>query len=127
MQCEQCGELQVTPDPVYEARRHRAARIVAWLGAVCFFVASIIDNCRGLWSQALSTNWCIFLILLVGATVLFSMICRCAVEVILPGDARKRFEAAMTGVFFLAFFLLAVVAFAKVGVDLRSLPSIAPR
>lgn len=124
MQCVECGEMQVAPDPMFEARRHRIARLVGWLGAACYVVGMTIYNYGALIRQSVSHTTFVYLLLLMMSTVMFALACRSLVGVILPGNARERFEYAVVCVFFLAAFCLTVFFFVEAPRSLRSVPAV---
>lgn len=105
MTCTKCGELQVTADPIFEKKRHRIARIIAWVGAILFLIIEVVSNIARFTDDPFSGPWFILGMLTLAGAFLVGMVCVYAVQVILPGDAKDRLGAAMSGMMLLALLL----------------------
>lgn len=105
MKCTRCGELQVTADPIFERKRHRIARVIAWVGAVLFLFVEIIVEYVRFTEDPLSGPWFILGMMTLTGAVLAGLVCMYTVQVILPGDAKDRLGAAMSGLMMLAVLL----------------------
>jgi len=105
MKCTRCGELQVTADPIFEKKRHRLARVIAWVGAILFLIVEVVVEYVRFTEDSLSGPWFIHGLLVLICAALAGLVCMSAVQVILPGDAKERLGAALSGVLVLAMLL----------------------
>lgn len=105
MKCTQCGELQVTADPIFENKRHRIARIIAWVGATLFLVVEIVTEYMRFTEDPLSVPWFIQGLMTLICAALAGLVCMSTVQVILPGKPKERFGSALSGLLVLALLL----------------------
>jgi hypothetical protein len=105
MKCTRCGELQVTADPIFEKKRHRIAKVIAWVGAILFLIVEIVVEYVRFTEDPLSGPWLILGMLTLSGAVLMGLVCMYAVQVILPGDAKDRLGAALLGLMLLTLLL----------------------
>lgn len=102
MKCTQCGELQVTADPIFENRRYRIARIIGWIGAVAFIIVEVITEHARFTDEPLSQPWFILSIMTLMLALITGLLCKSLVEAILPGKPPDRLAAVITGLMMLA-------------------------
>lgn len=105
MKCTQCGELRVTADPIFEKKRHRIARIIAWVGATLFLVVEIVTEYMRFTEDPLSVPWFIQGLMTLICAALAGLVCMSTAQVILPGKPNERFGSALSGLLVLALLL----------------------
>lgn len=105
MKCKQCGELQITSDPIFEKKRHRIARVIAWIGATLFLIVEIVTEHIRFTENPLTGPWFIQGLMTLICAALAGLVCMSTVQVILPGKPKERFGSALSGLLVLALLL----------------------